>query len=222
MAASNPVEYASAAEALQLLVLRGDGLTTTSIEILTGREIGIHLQGQRSVRVTDTLREPTGDPGAYAGVTFDADGPLAGAEELEPQLDDELLIRRVHLIDAGATVYAVGEVVAVLNRLPPDLVRVLLTTRTPLGKGLAAAGVAYVRELRHWGGYGAGELAEALGPTLEATSIVPARTYRMISMETGKPLSVITEWFAPRLFTQATGRRMPGMERPKPRRRNAG
>lgn len=204
-----------------MLVLRGDGLTTTSIEVLTGREIGIQLQGQRTVRVTEAADASNDDSRAYAGVAFDADGPLAGAEELEPALDDRLLIRRVHLVDAGATVYAVGEVVAVLNRLPSELVTALLGTGTPLGKGLAAAGVAYSRELRRWGGFRAGELAQTLGSSLDATAMVPARTYRMVSMTTGKPLSVITEWFAPRLFAQVAGRDASGMERPR-RRRTAG
>jgi chorismate-pyruvate lyase len=199
----NPVEYASAAEALRLIVLRGDGLTTTAIEILTGREIGIRLLGQRTVRVAENVREQSDQTTAYAGFRFDADGPLAGVQDLNVRAGEELLIRRVHLTDAAATVYAVGEVVAVLNRLPSAFAEVLLTTRTPLGKGLVAAGIAFTRELRRWGGYTVGGLAGTLGPMLEATSLVPGRTYRMVSLETHEPLAVITEWFAPRLFEHA-------------------
>lgn len=211
----NPVDYHSAAEALELLVLRGDGLTTTSIEVLTGREIGVQLQGQRTVRVTGAPGHQDDGASPYAGVAFDADGPLMGAEELDPAPGDELLIRRVHLTDPVATIYAVGEVVSVLNRIPASLADALLTTSTPLGKGLAAAGVAYRREPRRWGDYRAGELADTLGPELTAASLVPGRTYRMVSMATDRPLAVITEWFAPRLFAQATGRPTPALERPR-------
>lgn len=210
----NPTDYRSASEALRLVVLRGDGLTTTSVETLTGREIGIRLQGQRKIRVTESAAEQDDDSTAYAGLEFDADGPLWGAEELETRVGDELLIRRVHLTDGGGTVYAVGEVVAVLNRLPATFAEAIQTTDIPLGKGLVAAGVPFVRELCRWGGYKAGELAGTLGPALHENSVVPARTYRMVSMETREPLTVITEWFAPRLFERADGKRPAGMDRP--------
>lgn len=152
-----------------------------------------------------TVRQHTDEASAGAGSLSYAGGPLAGVEELDLRPGEELLIRRVHLTDAVSTVYAVAEVVAVLNRLPAACAEVLLTTPTPLGKGLVAAGVAFTRELRRWGGYPAGGLAATLGPTLDATSVVPGRTYRMVSMETGEPLTVITEWFAPRVFEQASG-----------------
>ena len=193
----NPTEYASAAEALRLMVLRGDGLTTTSLEILTGREIGIQLVGQRSVLVTEPARAR-------------ADG--ARARALEVRSRDELLIRRVNLTDAGSTVYAVASTVAVLNRMPATVAHALVETPMPFGKALAADGVAVTRELRRWGGYRAGWFAGALGPTLTPASVVAGRTYRLLSSETGEPLAVITERFAPRLFDRAIGAGTPEPE----------
>jgi chorismate-pyruvate lyase len=208
--------FRSPLEAVEHLVLRGDGLTTTSIETLTGREITVQLQGQhRTNRIGVSQDAEQG----YAGLAFDADAPLAGAEELETIVGDELLVRRVHLVDGGATVYAVGEVVAVLNRLPASLVDVLLTSTVPLGKAMVAAGIAVTRQLRRWGPQHVGELAVPLGPNLGRDSKVPARTYRMVSVATGLPLNVITEWFSPRLFELAMrpGRR--AMARPQNPRR---
>jgi chorismate-pyruvate lyase len=207
-------------EAVEHLVLRGDGLTTTSIETLTGREITVQLQGQRR-----THRVGVGDDAeqSYAGLAFDADAPLAGAEELETVVGDDLLVRRVHLVDGGATVYAVGEVVAVLNRLPASLVDILLTTTVPLGKAMVAAGIGVTRQLRGWGPQRVGELAVPLGPNLAPDSTVPARTYRMVSVATGLPLNVITEWFSPRLFELAKRGGRPPMARPhKPGRASGG
>jgi chorismate-pyruvate lyase len=213
------VTFHSPLEAVEQLLLRGDGLTTTSIETLTGRDITVQLQGQRRthrIGVADDVDE------GYAGLAFDADAPLAGAEELETVVGDELLVRRVHLVDGGATVYAVGEVVAVLNRLPPSLVEVLLTTTVPLGKAMVASGIAVKRQLRVWGRQRAGELAVPLGPNLAPDSTVPARTYRMVSVTTGLPLNVITEWFSPRLLEVAKGTGRPAMGRPRNPRRGGG
>jgi chorismate-pyruvate lyase len=201
----NPTDYVSAAEAIRLMVLRGDGLTTTSIEILTGREIGIRLLGQRRVLITEPSRMHPDDVSDHPGFPGDADGVPAGAGELALHPGDELLVRRVSLTDAGATVYAVAESVAVLNRLPVTVATLLLTTQTPLGRALVASGVAVTRELRRWGGYQAGGFAAMLGPTLDAASVVAGRTYRMVSRATDAPLAVITEWFAPRLFEHAAG-----------------
>jgi len=200
----NPTEYASAAEALRLMVLRGDGLTTTSLEILTGRQIRIQLLGQQTVLVA----EPAGghDDGAARGLAPVAHGRPTCVGGLDVRPGDELLIRRVNLMDAASTVYAVARTVAVLNRMPATVAQTLFTTPMPFGKALAADGVAVTRELRRWGGYRAGRSAPALGPTLTAASVVPGRTYRLLSSGRGEPLAVITEWFAPRLFDRATGR----------------
>ncbi len=199
----NPTEYASAAEALRLMVLRGDGLTTTSLEILTGGEIGIRLLEQRTVLLTEPTPVQPGADSARPAVFDDADVAWAEMGELELRPGEELLIRRVSLTDPGGTVYAVAEVIAVVDRLPAAVAMLLFTTPTPLGKALVADGVAVTRELRRWGGYRAGRFAAMLGPTLEAASVVAGRTYRMLASETDEPLAVVTEWFAPRLFAHA-------------------
>jgi chorismate-pyruvate lyase len=216
---SDRAPFRNPLEAVEQLLLRGDGLTTTSIETLTGREITVQLQGQRRthrIGVADDADE------GYAGLAFDADAPLAGAEDLETVVGDELLVRRVHLVDRGATVYAVGEVVAVLNRLPASLVEVLLSATVPLGKAMVTAGIGVRRELRVWGPVRVGELAVPLGPNLAPDSTVPARTYRMVSVATGVPLNVITEWFSPRLLELAKGGMRPMMARPRNPRRGPG
>jgi chorismate-pyruvate lyase len=209
----NPTEYASAAEALLLMVLRGDGLTTTSLEILTGREIGIRLLEQRTVRVTAPTPVQPGAVSVRSAAPDDGDGAPAEMGELELRPGEELLIRRVSLTDPRGTVYAVAEVIAVVDRLPAAVATLLFTTPTPLGKALVADGVAVTRELRRWGGYQAGRFAPMLGPTLEAASVVAGRTYRMVAGETAEPLAVVTEWFAPRLFAPAAER---PSRRPRP------
>lgn len=191
---SNPTGYASLAEALRLLVLRGDGLTTTSLEILTGMDIGVRVLGQRMVDVTD----PTHRDSA-------ANGTRADARALVLRRGDGLLVREVALTGADSVVYAVSAVLAVSNRLPATVLQRLLTTPTPLGKALAADGVPVARELRHWGGYRAGRFHAMLGSDLTAASVVSGRTYRIVCGATGAPLAVITEWFAPRLFACAAG-----------------
>ena len=98
----NPTEYASAAEALRLMVLRGDGLTTTSLEILTGGEIGIRLLEQRTVLLTEPMPVQPGADSARPAVFDDADVARAETGELELRPGEELLIRRVSLTDPGA------------------------------------------------------------------------------------------------------------------------
>jgi chorismate-pyruvate lyase len=189
-----------------MLVLRGDGLTTTSIETLAGRRIESRLQGQRRVRL-ETLTTP--DRPSYTGVSPEVGVPLADIMQLEAAPEDELLVRRVHLTDPALIVFAVGEVLAVLDRLPPDLVETLSTSTMPLGRALVGAGIPVVRQMCSWGNRPAGPFASALGPGLTATSLVPCRTYRMVSMTSGKPLTVVVEWFAPRLFQFDGGRGRP-------------
>ncbi len=184
------------------MLQRDDGLTTTMLEELTGREIGIRLLGQRTARITKAGAVHPGAERVPRAGSRDADAACQATAELDLRPGDVILIRRVSLTDTHSTVYAVAEVIAALDRLPTAVTKLLFTTSTPFGKALAADGVAVTRELRRLGGYPAGRFAPMLGPTLDAASVVAGRTYRMVSSQTAAPLAVVTEWFAPRLFEQ--------------------
>ena len=187
---------------VEQLVLRGDGLTTTSIEILTGREVTVRVRRQWRFPLP-TQGAPASEPlGGFAGLDLgDVDGyARAGYDDLEAEEGDELLIRDVVLVGDDDVVYGAATVYAVAGRLPAQVVHRLATTTDPIGKLLVRAGEPIRRELREWGLLPAGDFAAHLGPDVRPDSRVPARTYRMVSMTSQRPVSMITEWFAPRLF----------------------
>lgn len=184
---------------LERLLLQGDGLTTTSIEALIGREITIRLRQQWRL----TLGEVPVVDDAYTGTDFESLDDQAGYDDLEAEVGDELLVRRVDLVDPDGVVYAAAKVFAHLDRLPPETAEVLVEGNTPLGKLLVRSNVPVERQLRRHGPYLAADMAGSLGGGTQPDSLVLGRTYRMRSVNTGESLNVITEWFAPRLFTHA-------------------
>jgi len=188
---------------VEQLVLRGDGLTTTSLEILTGDRITVVVDGHWRLTVPD-------DGAAHSSTSsmhFDPDSPdiedylALGLIELEASAGDALLIRDVLLVGAaGRRVHGSAEVVALLDRLSQPVAEALATTDQPIGRLLRDNGVQVTRELRRWGHLPAGRQAARLGDDLISTSRVPARTYLMRLTSTGKPLALLTERFAPHVF----------------------
>lgn len=186
---------------VEQLVLRGDGLTTTSLEILTGHEISVRVRRQWRLAIS-------GGGGPAAGFDTYASDSLMESEDYEAlarydlaaRSGEEVLVREVVLVSDHGVTYGAARVLAVLDRLPPEVAHALIASQAPIGKLLVASGQQVVRELRRWGLVEAGDLAPRLGPGVTASSRVPARTYRMLESGTRHPLTMITEWFAPRLF----------------------
>ncbi|MBM9469360.1 chorismate pyruvate-lyase family protein [Nakamurella leprariae] len=194
------------------LVLRGDGLTTTSLEILSGARITTAVRAHWMLPLHADSRalnrvggEPT--PGAddlagadgYTGMAATEPGRWAqlGIDDLDAQVGESLLVRELDLLGAGR-ILACATLVAVMGVLPPSLVHVLGTTDEPIGRLLAAHGIQVRRELVRWGLRPAGDLAERLA--VAPAAAVPARSYRMRATSSGRPLALITEWFTPTLF----------------------
>ena len=187
---------------VEQLVLRGDGLTTTSLEILTGDRITVVVDGHWRLTVPDdgALHPST------SSMHFDLDSPdvedylAMGLLELQVSAGDLLLIRDVLLVGAGGRrVHGSAEVVALLDGLSERVAEALATTDQPIGRLLRDNGVQVTRELRRWGHLPAGRQAARLGEGLTPSSRVPARTYLM-RLASGKPLALLTERFAPHVF----------------------
>ena len=87
-----------------------------------------------------------------------------------------------------------------MGRLSQPVADALAATDEPIGRLLRDNGVPVTRELRRWGLAAAGPQARHLGRTLTSSSRVPARTYVMRLANTGEPLAVLTERFAPHVF----------------------
>ena len=183
---------------VEQLVLRGDGLTTTSLEILTGRTITVRVRAHWRLPLHADVMHPADE--TYTGLAAPDLSWLAavGAGQLAAADGDELLVRDVLLTGDDGVDYGAASVVAVLHRLPADVARDLATTDEPIGRLLAAARVPVRRELRHWGVRRLGVRGTTLGAGEDAA--VPARTYLMRLVDDGRPLCLITEWFAPRVF----------------------
>jgi chorismate-pyruvate lyase len=190
---------------VEQLVLRGDGLTTTSLSILTGEDINVRVEGHWNV----TVSSPTADrlPGGtmhFDGDGADVDGYIYSAVTyLDADVDDDLLVRDVLLVGAGGTVHGSAEVVAMRYALPKPVTQALASTDQPIGRLLRDNNVPVTRELRRWGLIAAGAQATRLGAGLTASSRVPGRTYVMRLSATGKPLAALTERFAPHVFQHA-------------------
>ncbi|WP_242605702.1 chorismate pyruvate-lyase family protein [Frankia sp. Cppng1_Ct_nod] len=188
---------------IEQLVLRGDGLTTTALEILTVR---VRRQQRIPLDPSADQDRAAGDP-SHPDLAFGDTETYSdiGIRDLDCETGDDLLIREVLLTGDDGVTYGTASVLAVVNRLPVDVTRGLAETEEPIGKLLVRAALPVVRELRAWGLLPAGDFAAHLGPGIDGQSRVPARTYRMRGMLTGRPLTLITEWFAPRLFTEKPG-----------------
>jgi chorismate-pyruvate lyase len=187
---------------VEQLVLRGDGLTTTSLEVLTGTTIEVRVRGHWRLPVPGAAAAHPGGEPSYTGL----DGPdvdrcvEVGVVELGAAPGDVLLVRDVLLVGRDGTTYGAAEVVAAEHRLPDPVARALATTDQPIGRLLRDNDVAVRRELRRWGTLPAGAHAGVLGDGLAAASPVLGRVYRMTLVPSGEPLAALTEWFAPRLF----------------------
>lgn len=198
---------------VEQLVLRGDGLTTTSLEILTGERVSVEVLGHW----TDTVPAP-GENSDQDSTLFDADSPDPGYylgiahEHLDASVGERLLVREVLLIGPTRTVHGSAELIARMDELPPRVAEELAGTEKPIGRLLLEHGVQVRRELRTWGRMPAGARAPRLGRGLSPLSRVPARTYVMRLAATDAPLAVLTERFAPGMFEPSTtsrpGRRL--------------
>lgn len=186
---------------VEQLVLRGDGLTTTSLEILTGETVTVEVLGHWTV----TVPSP-GENIVAASTLYEDDSPdpidyLATAHQhLETRPDERLLVRDVLLIGPSRTVHGSAELIARMDELPPVVAEELAGTEKPIGRLLVEHGVQVRRELRTWGRLPAGARAKRLDASLTPTSRVPGRTYVMRLAQNGTPLAVLTERFAPALF----------------------
>ena len=187
---------------VEQLVLRGDGLTTTSLEILTGAGISVQVRGHWRLPVPSVATAGSGGADEhYTGLGApDVDRCLElGVRELAAQPGDVLLVRDVLLVGDDGVVYGAAEVVAAAHRLPPAVARELASTDHPIGRLLRDGNVQVAREMRRWGTLRAGSRADVLGADGERSPVL-GRTYRMLLSGTGEPLAVLTEWFAPRVF----------------------
>lgn len=187
---------------VEQLVLRGDGLTTTSLEILTGERITVSVVGHWRITVPEN---PPPEAGA-SSMQYGDDGPdveyylATGKSQLGARAGDVLLIRDVLLVGPTGSVHGSAEVVALLHLLPDPVAAALAATDQPIGRLLRDTGVPVTRELLRWGLATAGPCASSLRVGLHPTSRVPARTYLMRLANTGQPLAVLTERFSPVLF----------------------
>jgi chorismate-pyruvate lyase len=191
-------------------VLRGDGLTTTSLEVLTGQPIQTRVVDHYSVGVpapehsalstSCALPAGLGDPGIDGAVDL-------GTAHLGACPGQVLLVRQVLLVDASGTAHAAAEIVALQHELPEAVVRTLATTNHPIGRLLRDHDFPVIRELRQWGLLPAGPSAGALHPVLAPNTRIPGRRYIMRRASSGVPVVVLTEHFAPELFDERSSSR---------------
>ncbi len=191
---------------LEQLVLRGDGLTTTSLEILTGHRIEVEVSGHWTISVPHGSAAPTSTMHAEIGAPGVDERLQVAQVELDAGPGDELLVRDVLLVGAFGAVHGAAEVVARRAALPDVVAHTLATTDQPIGRLLRDSDVPVTRELRRWGLLPAGAQAARLGPDLVPSSRVPGRTYVMRMSSDGSPLAVLTERFAPHVFVPAPRR----------------
>lgn len=196
---------------LEQLVLRGDGLTTTSLQVLTGEVITSRPLQHWVVAATDDLATLGAEPSAYTGTASSAVATeLRRAHDLLELLPDESLLIREVLLGGPSRVWATATVALVLDRLPIDVVRTLSTSEAPIGPTLHAGGVVTGRRLTGWGRRVAGRWAAHLAGVRSKTELVPGREYLMTLPLDGRPLGYFVEWFAPALFDPALFEAAPG------------
>lgn len=189
---------------VEQLVLRGDGLTTTSLEILTGCDINVRVHRHWRLPVPDRLDDIHADhlAASYTGMddTGFATSVTIASDLLGAAPGSDLIVRDVLLTGDNGVNYGASHVVAVLGRLPSTLAHQLATTDIPIGKLLVQSRISVRRELRRWGLTSAGHRAQSLDPRLRPDTPVPSRSYLMRLVDHGEPLAAFTEWFAPHLF----------------------
>jgi chorismate-pyruvate lyase len=190
---------------VEQLVLRGDGLTTTSLEILTGQRISVEVVGHWVVAVP----APEPSRSVLGSMPTGLDGPdledyLATARaRLEAVEGDLVLVRDVLLVGSAGAVFGSAEVVGLLRELPAAVAHALASTDQPIGRLLREHDVPVVRELHRWGHLVAGPQAHRLDSGLTPSTRVPGREYLMRNSASGRPLAVLTERFAPHVFAPA-------------------
>lgn len=178
------------------LFLRGDGLTTTSLQVLTGDRITVDVL-RHEVQASAVGRS---DGSAYTGVAAHAPDAQVGDAFDELDLDGtEPLLRREVLL-RGRQVWGASTVVAVLDRVPSSVARSLATTDEPIGRALHAAGMPTSRELRAWGLVPADRWTGRLSAVTSPSTRIPRRAYVMRSVADARPVAHFVEWFSPAIF----------------------
>jgi chorismate-pyruvate lyase len=192
---------------VEQIVLRGDGLTTTSLEILTGHPITVEVAAHWSLAVPGSDDFFLGTSLNYEDGQRATGNHLATARRhLATTAGEVLLVREVLLVGPDRTVHGSAEVLARLGEIPQPVAEALALTDKPIGRLLRDHGVQVTRELCSWGLMPAGSRAASLGAGLTNTSRVPGRTYIMRLSATKMPLAVLTERFAPHVFQRSPGR----------------
>lgn len=186
---------------LEQLVLRGDGLTTTSLEVLTGEQVTARPLQHWVVAATDDLSVAGGGANPYTGTaSLAVAAELRRAHDVLELLPEESLLVREVLLRGASQVWATSSVSCVLDRLPESVMRVLATSEAPIGRTLHEAGVVTARRLAGWGRRPAGRWASQLAGVRSESELVPGREYVMTLPVDGRPLGYFAEWFSPAIF----------------------
>lgn len=189
---------------LEQLVLRGDGLTTTSLEVLTGERVTARPLQHWVVAASHDLSAGGADP--YTGTaSLAVAAELRRAHDLLELVPEESLLVREVLLRGASRVWATSSVSCVLDRLPTSVVRVLSTSDAPIGRTLHEAGVVTGRRLTGWGRRPAGRWATHLAGVRSEADPVPGREYVMTLPGDGRPLGYFVEWFSPAVFDPPSG-----------------
>ena len=195
---------------LEQLVLRGDGLTTTSLEVLTGEQVTARPLQHWVVAATDDLSGAAGGANPYTGTaSLAVAAELRRAHDVLELLPEESLLVREVLLRGASQVWATSSVSCVLDRLPETVMRTLSTSEAPIGRTLHEAGVVTSRKLTGWGRRPAGRWASQLVGVRSESELIPGREYVMTLPLDGRPLGYFVEWFSPALFdtpSDSTGR----------------
>lgn len=188
---------------LEQLVLRGDGLTTTSLQVLTGEQVTARPLQHWVISAGDDLAVLGAGTSPYTGAQSQA--VAAGLRRAHDLLDlsgsETLLVREV-LLRGTHAVWATSAVTAVLDRLPEPVVRALATSEAPIGRTLHEGGVVTGRRITGWGRRPAGRWAKLLVGVDSEDEAVPGREYVMTFGTDLRPLGYFVEWFSPQLFDE--------------------
>lgn len=189
---------------VEQLVLRTDGLTTISMEVLTGVEIMMDVYAHWVLPVHDELNHTVGTGGSleYTGVVeSQVIGEVHDAiTQLCAQPAESLLIREVVHRGSDGHRYGVAVSIVVLDRLPQQVARTIAQSDEPIGRALKNSGLQLSRQLMSWGLEPAGRLAERLSGDVRPRQAIPARTYMMTADGVTDGIGIFYEWYAPLLF----------------------
>ncbi len=194
---------------VEQLVLRTDGLTTTSMEVLTGATFTMDVVEHwvLSIHEDDAGEAHVGIDytGVVPPVVRDDTGRVT--ELLHLREGDRLLVREVVHRGSDGIRYGAASVAVALDRIPPGVARALAESGLPIGQALRDSGLRLSRRLLSWGLEPAGPRAERLSGGIKRRQPIPARTYVMEADGVDGGIGVFTEWFAPVLFAQQKSRR---------------